>query len=225
LRLADEAAALGPSAASESYLHIERLLDAARATGAEAIHPGYGFLSENAAFAEACGEAGVKFIGPSAASMRLMGSKTKAREAMIEAGVSVVPGTTKSLGSAEEARRVAAEIGYPVMLKAAGGGGGKGMRLVASAEEMASAFEQAGDEAQRAFADGAVYIEKAILSPRHVEVQILADEHGQVIHLGERECSLQRRHQKVVEESPSPLLAEPARNTSPASPRSICNLP
>lgn len=208
VRLADEAVHVGPSPANESYLDIERILEAARACGAEAIHPGYGFLSENASFAEACEEAGIKFIGPTAASMRLMGSKTRAREVMQAAGVPVVPGTMKALVSTEEAVANASEIGFPVMLKAAGGGGGKGMRLVASEGEMASAFEQAQGEAQQAFGNPEIYIEKAILNPRHIEVQVLADEHGNTIHLWERECSLQRRHQKVLEEAPAPLVRE-----------------
>ncbi|HUG80992.1 MAG TPA: acetyl-CoA carboxylase biotin carboxylase subunit [Bryobacterales bacterium] len=211
VRLADECAWIGPAAAAESYLNIERILDAARAAGADAIHPGYGFLSENAVFAEACEKAGIKFIGPPAAAMRLMGSKTSSRRAMSEAGVPVVPGTTEPLANAAEAAATAANIGYPVMLKAAGGGGGKGMRLVASADEIASAFEQAQGEAQQAFGNPDIYIEKAIRNPRHIEVQVMADEHGNVIHLGERECSLQRRHQKVLEEAPAPLVAEHPR--------------
>lgn len=208
VRLADEAIAIGPAAAAQSYLSIERILDAARSTGADAIHPGYGFLSENAAFAAACDQAGVKFIGPSARAMELMGSKTRARQAMQAAGVPVVPGTSEPLADAGQARTVAAEIGYPVMLKAAAGGGGKGMRLVASAEELPAALERAQQEALNAFGDASVYIEKAIVGPRHVEVQVLADEHGRVIHLGERECSLQRRHQKVLEETPSPWVEQ-----------------
>ncbi len=206
VRLADEAVAIGPAAASQSYLSFERILDAARSTGADAIHPGYGFLSENAAFAAACDRAGVKFIGPSASAMELMGSKTRARQAMQAAGVPVVPGTSEPLADAAEGRAVADEIGYPVMLKAAAGGGGKGMRLVHSAQELAAALERAQQEALNAFGDASVYIEKAIVGPRHVEVQVLADEHGRVIHLGERECSLQRRHQKVLEETPSPWV-------------------
>jgi acetyl-CoA carboxylase biotin carboxylase subunit len=208
VRFADEAVHIGPAPANESYLDIERILEAARASGAEAIHPGYGFLSENASFAEACDQAGIKFIGPTAASMRLMGSKTRAREVMQAAGVPVVPGTTAALVSTEEAVTTASEIGFPVMLKAAGGGGGKGMRLVASEGEMASAFRQAQGEAQQAFGTPEIYIEKAILNPRHIEVQVLADEHGNTIHLWERECSLQRRHQKVLEEAPAPLVRE-----------------
>jgi acetyl-CoA carboxylase biotin carboxylase subunit len=208
VRLADESVWIGPAPAAESYLDIERILDAARAAGADAIHPGYGFLSENPAFVDACDQAGIKFIGPSAAAMRLMGSKTRSRRAMIEAGVPVVPGTTEPLANGAEALATAQEIGYPVMLKAAGGGGGKGMRLVGSPDELPSAFEQAQGEARQAFGDPDLYIEKAITKPRHIEVQVMADEHGNVIHLGERECSLQRRHQKVLEEAPSPFVAE-----------------
>ena len=208
VRLADEAVRIGPAAAAESYLNIERILDATHGVGADAIHPGYGFLSENAAFAEACAGAGVKFIGPPAAAMRLMGSKTRARQAMQEAGVSVIPGTTEPLASVDEAVNTADAMGFPAMLKAVGGGGGKGMRLVGSADEMASAFEQARGEAQQAFGNPDLYIEKAMVKPRHIEVQVMADEHGNVIHLWERECSLQRRHQKVLEEAPAPLTAE-----------------
>ena len=208
VRLADEAVHVGPAPANESYLNVGRIIEAARTSGAEAIHPGYGFLSENAAFAEACEEAGIKFIGPTAASMRLMGSKTRAREVMQAAGVPVVPGTTEPLASTEEAVSTANEIGFPVMLKAAGGGGGKGMRLIASESALASAFEQARGEAQQAFGNPEIYIERAIVNPRHIEVQVLADEHGNTIHLWERECSLQRRHQKVLEEAPAPLVEQ-----------------
>ena len=206
VRMAEEAVRIGPAQPAESYLHIDRILEAARLVGADAIHPGYGFLSENPAFAKACRTARVKFIGPSPESMELMGSKTRAREAMERAGVPVVPGTTHVLQDEAEALAVARRIGFPVMLKAAAGGGGKGMRLVCSEEELPAALEQAQSEARGAFGSSDVYIEKAILSPRHIEVQVLADEHGQVVHLGERECSLQRRHQKVVEETPSPLV-------------------
>jgi acetyl-CoA carboxylase, biotin carboxylase subunit len=208
VRLADEAIPIGPAPAQQSYLSIERILDAARAAGADAIHPGYGFLSENPRFAAACRDAGVKFIGPSPEAMELMGSKTRARQTMQAAGVPVVPGTTEPVVSAADALAVAGQIGFPVMLKAAAGGGGKGMRLVIAAGDLPAALEQAQNEAQNAFGDPAVYIEKAIAGPRHVEVQILADEHGQVIHLGERECSLQRRHQKVLEETPSPWVEQ-----------------
>ena len=203
---ADEAYAIGASARGESYLNIEKILDAAKRCGADAIHPGYGFLSENAKFAQACAERGIKFIGPNAASMEMMGSKTRARQEMEKAGVPFVPGTSRGLDSVQQAREVAAKIGYPVMLKAAAGGGGKGMRLVHSASELQSALEAARSEAQRSFGDSEVYLEKAILNPRHIEMQVLADEHGNTVYLGERECSIQRRHQKVLEEAPSPLV-------------------
>ncbi len=206
VRKSDEAYPIGPAAASESYLRMDKILDVAKKSGAEAIHPGYGFLSENATFAQACTDAGMKFIGPTPKSMNLMGSKTSARQQMEKAGVPFVPGTSRGLSSAEEGEEVAERIGYPVMLKAAAGGGGKGMRLVQSREELRSALESAQSEAQRSFGDSEVYIEKAILNPRHIEMQILADEHGNTVWLGERECSIQRRHQKVLEEAPSPIV-------------------
>jgi acetyl-CoA carboxylase biotin carboxylase subunit len=206
VRKADEAYPIGAAAASESYLNIEKILDVAARSGADAIHPGYGFLSENAKFARACADAGVKFIGPTAAAMDAMGSKTRARQAMERAGVPFVPGTSRGLESFEQAEQVAERIGYPVMLKAAAGGGGKGMRLVHAPGELKSALERARSEAERSFGDGEVYIEKAIINPRHIEMQVLADEHGNTVYLGERECSLQRRHQKVVEEAPSPIV-------------------
>ena len=204
--MADEAYPIGPAPASESYLNIEKILAAAKRCGADAIHPGYGFLSENAKFAEACAGAGVKFIGPSAASMEMMGSKTRARQEMEKAGIPFVPGTSRALESVQQAQEVAARIGYPVMLKAAAGGGGKGMRLVHAEPEMRPALEAARSEAQRAFGDSEVYLEKAIVNPRHIEMQVLADEHGNAVYLGERECSIQRRHQKVLEEAPSVLV-------------------
>lgn len=206
VRKADEAYPIGPAAAQESYLNIEKILEVAERSGAEAIHPGYGFLSENAKFARACADAGVKFIGPTAAAMDAMGSKTRARQAMERAGIPFVPGTSHGLESLEQAEQVASRIGYPIMLKAAAGGGGKGMRLVRSPQDLKSALEGARSEAERSFGDSEVYIEKAILNPRHIEMQILADEHGNTVYLGERECSLQRRHQKVVEEAPSPVV-------------------
>jgi acetyl-CoA carboxylase, biotin carboxylase subunit len=206
VRKADEAYPIGPAAARESYLNIDKVLDVARRSGADAIHPGYGFLSENAKFARVCADAGVKFIGPTAAAMDAMGTKTRARQAMERAGVPFVPGTSRGLESFQEAEQVAARIGYPVMLKAAAGGGGKGMRLVHAPQDLKSALEGARSEAERAFGDGEVYIEKAIVNPRHIEMQVLADEHGNTVYLGERECSLQRRHQKVVEEAPSPVV-------------------
>jgi acetyl-CoA carboxylase biotin carboxylase subunit len=205
VRLADEAYEIGPAPSVESYLKIDRILDAARASGAEAIHPGYGFLAENAAFARAVEEAGIVFIGPSPSAMEAMGSKTSARKVAIEAGVPVVPGTTEPLTSVEEAITVAERFGFPIMLKASAGGGGKGMRLVNSAAELRSAFETARSEAAAAFGDPSVYLEKAVERPRHIEIQIFADSHGNYVHLGERECSIQRRHQKVIEESPSPI--------------------
>jgi acetyl-CoA carboxylase biotin carboxylase subunit len=203
---ADEAYPIGAASATESYLNGERILGVAKRCGADALHPGYGFLSENAKFAQACTDAGLKFIGPSAASMEMMGSKTRARQEMEKAGVRFVPGTSRALESVRQAKEVAAQIGYPVMLKAAAGGGGKGMRLVTSAQELQPALEASQGEAQRAFGDGEVYLEKAILNPRHIEMQILADERGNTVYLGERECSIQRRHQKVLEEAPSPLV-------------------
>ena len=206
VRKSDEAYPIGAAAASESYLNIPKILDVAARSGADAIHPGYGFLSENANFARACVGARVKFIGPTAATMYAMGSKTRARQAMERAGVPFVPGTSRGLESFEQAEQVAARIGYPVMLKAAAGGGGKGMRLVQAPQDLKSALEGARSEAERSFGDSEIYIEKAIINPRHVEVQVLADEHGNTVYLGERECSLQRRHQKVVEEAPSPVV-------------------
>jgi len=206
VRKADEAYHIGPPQASESYLRVDKILDAAKHSGAEAIHPGYGFLSENAAFAQACADAGLKFIGPTPGSMEMMGSKTRARQEMEKAGVPLVPGTSRGLESPEEAERVAERIGYPVMLKAAAGGGGKGMRLVQSCEGLRSALEGAQSEAQMSFGNSEVYIERAIVNPRHIELQVLADEHGNTVWLGERECSMQRRHQKVLEESPSPIV-------------------
>ena len=206
VRKADEAYPIGPPAATESYLNIQKILDVAAKSGADAVHPGYGFLSENPKFARACADAGVKFIGPTAAAMDAMGSKTRARQSMEKAGIPFVPGTSSGLESFEQAQEVAARIGYPIMLKAAAGGGGKGMRLVDAPEELNAALESARSEAARAFADDEVYIEKAIVNPRHIEMQVLADEHGHTVYMGERECSLQRRHQKVVEEAPSPIV-------------------
>jgi acetyl-CoA carboxylase, biotin carboxylase subunit len=206
VRKADEAYPIGAPAATESYLNIQKILDVAAQSGADAVHPGYGFLSENAKFARACADAGVKFIGPTAAAMNAMGSKTRARKNMERAGVPIVPGTSSGLESFEQAEQTAARLGYPVMLKAAAGGGGKGMRLVHAPQELKSSLEAARSEAERSFGDGEVYIEKAIVNPRHIEMQILADEHGNTVYLGERECSLQRRHQKVVEEAPSPIV-------------------
>jgi acetyl-CoA carboxylase, biotin carboxylase subunit len=208
---ADEAYCIGPAPASESYLHIGRILEVAKQAAADAIHPGYGFLSENALFARACRDAGIKFIGPSPESIELMGSKTRARQQMEKAGVAFVPGSSRGLATVDEAGEIASRLGYPVMLKAAAGGGGKGMRLVENQSELARAFETARSEARGAFGDDEVYLEKAIINPRHVEMQILADETGNCVYLGERECSIQRRHQKVLEESPSTALTPQLR--------------
>jgi acetyl-CoA carboxylase, biotin carboxylase subunit len=205
VRMADEAVCIGPAASAQSYLNIEAVVAAAKATGAEAVHPGYGFLAENASFARAVTDAGLAFIGPPAAAMEIMGSKTSARRAAVDAGVPIVPGTVEALSSFEEAGNTADKFGYPVMLKAAAGGGGKGMRLVADAQELRSAFETAQAEAAAAFGDSSLYLEKAVERPRHIEIQIFADNEGHVVHLGERECSIQRRHQKVIEECPSPI--------------------
>ncbi len=211
VRMANEAYCIGPAPSRESYLVFEKVLDVARRSGADALHPGYGFLSENAAFRDACEDAGIRFIGPSAEAMRLMGEKTLARRTMIDAGVSVVPGTAQPMSDPEELLSVAADIGYPVMLKAAAGGGGKGMRIVESADALIGAFEAARREALSSFADDAVYIEKAIVGPRHIEVQIMADEHGNAVYVGDRECSVQRRHQKVIEEAPATCLSPATR--------------
>jgi len=202
---ADEAYLLGPAPARESYLNVAKILEVARKSGAEAIHPGYGFLSESARFASACSEAGIKFIGPPPSAMELMGSKTRARAAMQAAGVPMVPGSARGL-SVAEAEAMAAKVGYPVMIKAAAGGGGKGMRLVTKAADLRSSFETAQSEALRSFNDGEIYLEKFIQNPRHIEIQVLGDEHGNVVYLGERECSVQRRHQKVIEEAPSAIV-------------------
>jgi acetyl-CoA carboxylase biotin carboxylase subunit len=205
VRFADHAVLIGPPPSTQSYLNIEAIIAAAKQTGAEAIHPGYGFLAENAEFARAIKNAGLVFIGPCANAMEIMGSKTSARQAAVEAGVPVVPGTVNVLTSAKEAEETAEHLGYPVMLKASAGGGGKGMRLVESLAEMPSAFENARAEAAAAFGDDSLYLEKAIARPRHIEIQVFADSQGEVVHLGERECSIQRRHQKVIEECPSPI--------------------
>ena len=208
---ADEAYAIGPAASTESYLSTTRILEAAEKCRADAIHPGYGFLSENPHFARAVEAAGKAFIGPPAAAMELMGSKTASRRLAAEAGLPVVPGSNHNLASLEEVARFAGEFGYPVMLKASEGGGGKGLRLVRSPAELDSAYRAARSEAQRAFGDSSVYIEKYFERPRHVEIQVLGDRQGNLIYLGERECSLQRRHQKVMEECPSPAVDETLR--------------
>jgi len=205
VRMADEAVCVGPAASSQSYLNIPAIIEAAKKTDSEAIHPGYGFLAENADFARATSEAGLTFIGPTAEAMEVMGSKITARRAAVAAGVPIVPGTVEPLTSFGDAKKIAEEFGFPVMLKAAAGGGGKGMRLVTTPAELLSAFETAQAEAAAAFGDSSLYLEKAIERPRHIEIQVFADTHGNVVHLGERECSIQRRHQKVIEECPSPI--------------------
>jgi acetyl-CoA/propionyl-CoA carboxylase biotin carboxyl carrier protein len=208
---ATEAHLLGPGPATESYLNVDKLMEVIEASGAEAVHPGYGFLAENAAFATRLEEAGVTFIGPPASAIEAMGSKTRARELMKEAGVPIVPGTTEAVESLEDAERIAEEIGYPIAVKAAGGGGGKGFRVALEPDKLKDAFEGAAREGEKFFSDPTVYLERYLPDPRHVEVQVLADRHGNVVHLGERDCSIQRRHQKLIEESPAPLVDDELR--------------
>jgi len=211
VRAADFAVAVGPPPARESYLNVERILAAAKATGAEAVHPGYGFFSENAGFARAVAEAGMVFIGPPPTAIEKMGDKVEARKLMAAAGVSVVPGSPGTLESEDEVRAVAKKIGFPIMLKAAAGGGGKGMRLVEHEKDLASAVRTVASEAKSSFGDGRFYVEKFVKHPRHIEVQMFADQKGETVHVFERECSIQRRHQKVVEESPSPFITPEMR--------------
>jgi acetyl/propionyl-CoA carboxylase alpha subunit len=206
VRRASEAHRLGPAPAAESYLRGDLIIELALRSGAEAIHPGYGFLAESARFAQACADAGLVFIGPPASAIEAMGSKTRARELMRAAGVPIVPGTTAPVPTLEAAERAAAEIGYPVAVKAAGGGGGKGFRVAESPDRLEKAFAGAAGEGERFFGDATVYLERYLPDPRHVEVQVLADGHGNVVHLGERDCSIQRRHQKLIEESPAPAV-------------------
>jgi acetyl-CoA/propionyl-CoA carboxylase biotin carboxyl carrier protein len=208
---ADEAFALGGETSAESYLVVDKLLEVAARSGAEAVHPGYGFLAENAGFARAVEEAGLVWIGPPPSAMELLGSKTRAREAMRAAGVPIIPGTTEPVESPDEVVALGSELGYPLLIKAAAGGGGKGMKVVRSGEEAAQAFDSAQREGRAYFADASVYVERYLEDPRHVEVQVLADAHGNVIHLGERDCTIQRRHQKLVEETPSPAVDEALR--------------
>jgi acetyl-CoA carboxylase biotin carboxylase subunit len=212
--MADQACAIGPSAPVESYLRIDRLIDAALASGADAVHPGYGFLAENEAFSAACRDAGLAFIGPTPEAIALMGSKTAARHAAVGAGVPVVPGTEESFGADEPDATITAaagRVGYPLLIKAVAGGGGKGMRLVASADDLSSSIRGARSEANAAFGDPAIYLERRLVRPRHIEVQLLGDLHGKVLPFVERECSLQRRHQKVIEETPSPVVSPALR--------------
>ena len=211
VKLADETVCIGSHLPKDSYLNIENIISAAILTGADAIHPGFGFLSENAKFAEICSQCDIKFIGPTAEMIRMMGDKAKAREVMISAGVTVVPGSEGKIADVTIAKEVAKKIGYPVMLKASAGGGGRGMRIVWQESEVENAFLSASSEASNAFGDGSMYLEKYVLNPRHIEFQILGDAYGNIVHLGERDCSLQRRHQKVIEEAPSPFLTQVLR--------------
>ena len=211
VQLADQAYCVGPKKPAESYLNIPSIMSVAEVTGADAIHPGYGFLSENAHFAEVCEDSGVEFIGPTSEIISLMGDKTRARETMIEAGVPIVPGTENGLSDVDEALSVADEIGFPLIIKAAAGGGGKGMRIVHNKKDMEKSIQMAQSEAQSSFGDDRVYLEKYVEEPRHIEFQIMGDKKGNIIHLGERDCSIQRRHQKVIEEAPSPALSSELR--------------
>lgn len=211
VELADEAVCIGSPLPKNSYLNIENIISAAVLTGCDALHPGFGFLSENAKFADICTNCGIKFIGPNAEMIAMMGDKSKAREMMIAAGVPVVPGSAGKIEHIEDAKLLAEEMGYPIILKASAGGGGRGMRIVRKASELKEAFEAASSEALSAFGDGSMYLEKYIENPRHIEFQVLGDCFGNVIHLGERDCSLQRRHQKVMEEAPSPFLSKTLR--------------
>ncbi len=211
VRFSDEDICIGPAASRDSYLNIPRIVAAAEITGAEAIHPGYGFLAENAEFAEICDRSGIVFIGPTADQIRRMGDKAEARRTMIDAGVPVVPGSVGAVDGVDEARSEAERIGYPVIIKAAAGGGGKGMRVATSEDELESAFAMARNEAAAAFNDARVYLERFVQRPRHVEIQVMGDAHGNLVHLGERDCSIQRRHQKLIEEAPSPAITSETR--------------
>ncbi len=215
--LADESICIGPAASSASYLNMKAIISAAQIADADAIHPGYGFLSENAEFAEICEQCGITFIGPTAENMRRMGDKISARQTVTEAGVPILPGTNESIESVEEARKIADEIGYPVIIKASAGGGGRGMKIVHSPASLPNALATARTEAQAGFGKADVYIEKFCENPRHVEIQVLGDKHGNVIHLGERDCSIQRRHQKLIEEAPCPVLSPELREKMGAS--------
>jgi acetyl-CoA carboxylase biotin carboxylase subunit len=212
VRFADEAVCIGPAPSAQSYLNIPAMISTAEIFNVDAIHPGYGFLAESSYFAEICEACNIKFIGPQANIIRLMGDKVEARRAMKEAGLPILPGSPDAITSEEEARSLAREIGFPIIVKASAGGGGRGMRIVRSEDELGRALEGASTEAAAAFKDGTVYIERYVEGPRHIEIQVLADEHGACIHLGERECSIQRRHQKLLEEAPSPMLSPELRN-------------
>jgi acetyl-CoA carboxylase, biotin carboxylase subunit len=211
VRMADESVCVGPADGAASYQNIPNILSAAEITGAEAVHPGYGFMSENAHFSEVCQSVGIVFIGPTAENIALMGDKAKAREVMVQHGIPVLPGSTGVVEEEKQALEVAKKIGYPLIIKAVAGGGGRGMRVVAAEEELTPAFQTAQAEAKAVFGEGGVYIEHYFLEPRHIEVQILSDEKGEYVYLGERDCSIQRRHQKLIEESPSPAVSESLR--------------
>ena len=211
VQLADEAICIGPAISSESYLKIDRIISAAEIADADAIHPGYGFLAENAHFAEVCASCNIKFIGPTANAIRLMGDKNSARDCALKAGVPISPGSDGTVDDEAEALRIARKIGFPVMIKAVAGGGGRGMRIASNEGSLIQGYHAARMEAEKAFGNGAVYIEKFIVNPHHIEFQVFGDEHGRVVHLGERDCSLQRRNQKIVEECPSPLMSPELR--------------
>src|SRR5436189_3439576 len=213
VRFADESVCIGPAPSAQSYLNIPAIISAAEIFNVDAIHPGYGFLAESAYFAEICDACNIKFIGPEARIIRLMGDKIEARRAMGEAGLPVLPGSKQAIESEEEGLKLAREIGFPVIVKASAGGGGRGMRIVRTEQELGHALETASTEAAAAFKDGSVYIERYIDQPRHIEIQVLGDEYGECIHLGERECSIQRRHQKLMEEAPSTVLTPEMRKT------------
>ena len=217
VRFADEAVCIGPAASKESYLSIPRLIATAEVTNADAIHPGYGFLSENASFAEICGTSGLTFIGPAPESITAMGDKALAKETMKKAGVPVIPGSDGLVSDVNDAKRIASDIGYPIIIKATAGGGGRGMRIVREQSELENAFRTASHEAEKAFGNPSVYFEKYLEQPRHVEIQIMGDRYGNVVHFGERDCSVQRRHQKLVEESPSPAITPEIREAMGAA--------
>ena len=212
VRYADEAFLIGPPPSTESYLRIDKIIDVAKRAGADGIHAGYGFLAENVNFAEACEREGITFIGPASKAIKLLGDKIAARKTMMQAGVPVVPGTEESITDELQAKKLAEKVGYPVLIKAACGGGGKGMRVAKSEKELISLMKTARSEAKSAFGDPTIYIEKYLERPRHIEFQILADNYGDVVHLGERECSIQRRHQKMIEEAPSAIMTEELRD-------------